>query len=663
MLLRPYIQPVYIICNSGEFNIMSAVAEKQRHEFQAEVSQLLKLMVHSLYSNKEIFLRELISNASDACDKLRFEALNNDSLLKDDPELKIQIHYDKDAKTLTISDNGIGMNHGEVMANIGTIARSGTREFLQSLSGDQARDSQLIGQFGVGFYSSFIVADKVTLKTRRAGLPEDDAVLWESTGDGSYSIESVSRAERGTEVILHLREGEEEFADNWRLRSIIKKYSDHISFPIMMQKEVSAEKKDKDESSVIEVPGEEKINSGAAFWMRPKKDLKDEEYKEFYKTIAHDFKEPLAWSHNRVEGKHEYTSLLYVPSQAPFDLWDRDQMHGIKLYVQRIFIMDDSEKLMPRYLRFVRGVVDSSDLPLNVSREILQSNKIIDTIRSASVKKILSLLESIAESDAEQYKTFWQNFGNVLKEGPAEDFSNKEQITGLMRFASTYTDSAEQLISLKDYINRMPASQDNIYYLTADSYAAAKNSPHLEVFRKHNIEVLLMFDRVDEWMMQYLHSFNNKNFISVAKDEIDLDKLADKENKDDDKDKEDTSEQDETSKNLVERLKKALSEKVDDVRLSRRLTDSPACIVLGKHEMALYMQRLMKQAGHEVPASKPVLEINIEHRLLDKIRAIDDEQMFAAWAEILFDQAVLAEGGQLENPAGFVKKVNAFLLG
>lgn len=654
----PYYQPTQT-SDAGEFKIMSAVAEKQTHEFQAEVSQLLKLMVHSLYSNKEIFLRELISNASDACDKLRFEALNNDSLLKDDPELKIHIRYDKDARTLTIIDNGIGMGYDEVKENIGTIARSGTREFLKSLSGDQAKDSQLIGQFGVGFYSSFIVADRVILITRRAGLPEDQAVQWESVGDGNYSIEKTSRPERGTEIILHLREGEEEFADNWRLRSIIKKYSDHINLPIMMPKEKPvAKESEADDAKIIDIDEEEKINSAAAFWMRAKKDLKDEDYKEFYKTIAHDFQEPLAWTHNRVEGKQEYTSLFYIPAHAPFDLWDREHTHGIKLYVQRIFIMDDSEKLMPRYLRFVRGLVDSNDLPLNVSREILQSNKIIDTIRSASVKKILSLLETTAENEPEQYKTVWENFGNVLKEGPAEDFSNKEQIAALMRFASTHTDSAEQSSSLKEYISRMPESQDKIYYLTADSYAAAKNSPHLEVFKKLGIEVLLMCDRVDEWMMQYLQSFDGKTFVSVAKDDIDLDKLTGEENKDEKKDEV----QESTLKELAERLKNALHEKVEDVKISRRLTDSPACIVLGKHEMALYMQRLMKQAGHEVPVSKPVLEINPAHRLLEKIRTVSDEQNFGEWAELLFDQAVLAEGGQLENPAGFVKKINALLL-
>lgn len=619
------------------------------HAFQAEVSQLLQLMIHSLYSNKEIFLRELISNASDACDKLRFEALKDDSLYKDGRELQIQIDYDKEARTLKVSDNGIGMSREEVMANLGTIAKSGTREFFNALTGDQAKDAQLIGQFGVGFYSSFIVADKVTVITRRAG--SDEAIAWESTGAGSYTVESAQRASRGTDVILHLRKDEDEFLDGWRLRSIIKKYSDHISLPILMAKEGG----DDGDKSGGEKPEYERINASNALWSRPRKDISDEEYKEFYKAIAYDFQDPLAWTHNRVEGKQEYTTLLYIPAQAPFDLWDRDRIHGIKLYVRRIFIMDDSEQLVPKYLRFVRGIVDSADLPLNVSREILQNNKLIDNIRSGSVKKILGLLESMAKEKPEDYAKFWKSFGNVLKEGLAEDFANREQLAKLLRFASTRQDSPEQNISLEEYVARAKPGQDKIYYLTSDSFAAGKNSPHLEVFKKQGIEVLLMYDRVDEWMMQYLREFGGKQLISIAKGDLDLGGLSTEE------EKKQAEQVKEAAKDTVERLKKALGDRVQDVRATTRLTDSPACIVLNEHEMALHMQRLMKQAGHDIPVGKPVLEINPQHPLVARMQAEQDME-FANWALLLLDQAVLAEGGQLEDPAGFVKRMNRLLV-
>lgn len=627
----------------------------ESYEFQAEVSQLLNLMIHSLYSNKEIFLRELISNASDACDKLRFEALKNDALFEGDSDLKIHVNFDKEARTVTVSDNGIGMTRDEVMANIGTIARSGTREFLSSLTGDQAKDAQMIGQFGVGFYSSFIVADKVTVVTRKAG--EKDAVRWESAGTGTYSLDAGERQQHGTDVILHLRKDEDEFLDSWRLRGIIRKYSDHISLPIMMPKEQASDDeekdgKDNDKDKAVEY---EQVNNTTALWARPKKDISDEDYKEFYKTIAHDFQEPLAWTHNRVEGKQEYISLLYIPSRAPFDMWDRDHTHGVKLYVKRVFIMDDSEQLMPKYLRFVRGLVDSKDLPLNVSREILQSNKLIDGMRSGSVKKILGMLEGMAKDKPEDYEKFWSAFGNVLKEGLAEDFSNREQIARLFRFASTHEDSANQAISLDDYIGRMKDGQDKIYYLTADSYKAATSSPHLEVFRKRGIEVILMYDRVDEWMMQYLHEYAGKKLVSVAKGDLELDALGSEE------EKKQAEEVKESAKDVVERFKKALEDNVEDVRATTRLTDSPACIVLKEFDMALHMQRLMKQAGHDVPASKPILEINPVHPLVKKIEAEQDETRFKAWSEMLLDQAVLAEGGQLEDPAAFVKRLNRFL--
>ncbi len=624
---------------------------KETMEFQTEVAQLLQLMIHSLYSNKEIFLRELISNASDACDKLRFEAVSNDSLLSDDAELKIQVEYDKDDRTVTIRDNGIGMNRDEVVNNIGTIAKSGTKEFLDQLTGDQSKDSHLIGQFGVGFYSAFIVADKVTLKTRRAGLDAKQAIQWESEGTGSYTLEEVEKDTRGTEIILHLKKDEEEFLNNWRLRSIITTYSDHVPLPIEMLKEEENTEEDKSE-----VKKEwETINKASALWARSKTEISDDEYKEFYKHVSHDFTDPLLWTHNRVEGKTEYTSLLYVPTQAPFDLFDQNPKNGVKLYVQRVFIMDDAEKLMPRYLRFVRGVIDSNDLPLNISREILQSNKIIDNIRSGSVKKILGLLEKLAKNETEKYQGFWDVFGKVIKEGPGEDFANKDKIAKLLRFASTNQESDVQNVSLDDYISRMKSEQEKIYYITADNYAAAKNSPHLEIFKDKGIEVLLLSDRVDEWLMSHLTVFNEKTFASVAKGELDLDKLSS------DEDKKERKKVEKESEGLIKRIKTVLDDKVEDVRVSHRLTSSPACIVLSEQEMALYMQHLMKQAGHDMPQTKPVLEINPTHALVQRMENEQAEDRFKDWANILFDQAILAEGGQLEDPASFVSKLNKMI--
>jgi molecular chaperone HtpG len=623
---------------------MSAAAKKETLNFEAEVNQLLHLMVHSLYSNKEIFLRELVSNASDACDKLRFEALSNDKLMEQDSELAIQIEFDEKARTITVRDNGIGMSRDEVVEHIGTIAKSGTADFLKTLTGDQAKDSNLIGQFGVGFYSSFVVAEKVELLTRRAGSPATDAVRWESTGESGYSLEAIEREVRGTEVILHLRKDEDEFLNAYQLRSLVGKYSDHIPLPIKMLKN-DDEGKPTDEW--------ETVNKASALWVRPKKDVSDEEYKDFYKHVAHDFTDPLVWSHNRVEGKLEYTSLLYIPAKAPFDLFEPNQTHGIKLYVQRVFIMDDTEHLMPRYLRFVRGVIDSNDLPLNVSREILQSNRVIDSMRSGSVKKVLGLLKKIAKNEPKQYADFWGQFGKVLKEGPVEDFANKEEILKLLRFASTQNGSDAQDVSLDDYISRMKEGQDKIYYITADSYKAAKNSPHLEIFNKKGIEVLLMSERVDEWLMGQIQDFEGKSFQSVAKGELDLSAL-----KGEEEDKEET----EQDKSLLEKIKKTLSERVEDVRNSVRLTQSPSCIVLNEHDMAMYMQQLMKQAGQEMPTSKPVLEVNTGHPILKRMQEEKDDKRFNEWASLLLDQAVLSEGGQLEDPAAFVRRMNDMML-
>lgn len=626
---------------------MSVETQKETLSFQTEVKQLLSLMINSLYSNKEIFLRELISNASDACDKLHFEALSDDALFEDDTDLKIHVDFDKKARTVTITDNGAGMNRQEVMDNIGTIASSGTRKFLDSLSGDQAKDTHLIGQFGVGFYSSFIVADKVTVETRRAGLGAEHGVRWESAGEGDYSIENIERKERGTAVTLHLRKDEDEFLEAYRLRSIINKYSDHISLSIMMKKQ-----NDKGEPT----DEFEAVNKASALWTRAKSEIKDDEYKEFYKHVAHDFEDPLVWSHNKVEGTQSYITLLYIPKRAPFDLWDRDKRHGIKLYVKRVFIMDDAEQLMPNYLRFVRGIVDSDDLPLNISREILQRNKYIDTIRSGSVKKVLAQLEKMAKNDAEQYAGFWKEFGNVIKEGPGEDFANKEKIAKLMRFSSTHSNSETQDVSLDDYIGRMKESQEKIYYITAESFNAAKNSPHLELFKKKDIEVILMYDRVDEWMMSFLNEYDSKSLVSVAKGALDLGKLADKE------DTKKTQEAAKEYKDLLKKMKDILGDKVKEVRTTYRLTDSPSCLVVEEQDMAVNMQKLLKQAGHTIPNVEPILEINPDHPLVKRLNTESNDKRFEDWAHILFDQAMLSEGGQLEDPATFVSRMNDLLL-
>jgi molecular chaperone HtpG len=630
---------------------MTVEAHKENLGFQAEVQQLLHLVVHSLYSNKEIFLRELVSNASDACDKLRFEALTDDALYENDSELKIHIAYDKDARTLTISDNGIGMSRQEVVDNIGVIAGSGTRQFFAKLTGDQSKDSQLIGQFGVGFYSSFIVADKVTLLTRRAGLGPEHGVRWESTGETSYVLETVEKPTRGTEITLHLKKDEDKFLDEWRLRGIINKYSDHISLPIVMRVEKPAEKEG--EKPVFE---EQTINRASAFWTRSKNDIKDDEYIEFYKHTAHDFQDPLAWTHNRVEGNLEYTSLLYIPARAPFDLWDRDQSHGVKLYVRRVFIMEGAEQLMPRYLRFVRGVIDSNDLPLNVSREILQSHKIVDSIRGGSVKKILSLLEDLAKNQPEKYTAFWKEFGRVLKEGPAEDFTNREQIAKLLRFVSTHDENPEQRVSLTDYVGRMKEGQDKIYYITADSLAAAKHSPHLEIFRKKGLEVLLLSDRVDEWLMAHLAEFDGKPLQSVAKGQLDLDKVEE------DTDKEEQKQVEESFKDLLTQVKETLGDDIGEARISKRLTDSPACLVVDEHAMSGHLERLLREAGQPVPETKPHLELNPSHLLVTRLKEEQDKERFSEWTRLLFEQAMLVEGGQLEDPARFVQRLNNMLL-
>jgi len=619
-------------------------AHKETMGFQTEVKQLLQLMINALYSNKEIFLRELISNASDACDKLRFEALTDDALYEDDPDLKIQIEFDKDAKTITLRDNGIGMNRQEVIDNIGTIAKSGTKQFFDSLTGDQAKDSQLIGQFGVGFYSAFIIAKQVTVNTRRAGLTAEHGVRWVSVGEGEFTLETVEKASRGTEIILELSDGNEEYLDTFRLKNIIQRYSDHISLPI----EMASEEEDK--------KGEmETINQASALWKRAKSDISDEEYNEFYKHVSHDFQDPAARIHTNVEGSQSYTSLFYIPQKAPYDLWDRERRQGIKLYVKRVFIMDDAEHLMPDYLRFVRGLIDSDDLPLNVSREILQHNKLIDKMRGASVKKVLGLLENIAKNDAEKYATIWQEFGQVLKEGPGEDFSNKEKIANLLRFSSTLDDSAEQTITLKGYVERMKEGQEKIYYITAESFAAAKNSPHLEVLRKKGIEVLLMSDRVDEWMMSHLTDFEGKSFHSVAKGDLELGDLEDSEEKEA-KEKAATE-----AKDLTEKLQEVLKEKVKEVRVTHRLTNSPCCLVVDEDEMAANLQRMLKSAGHAVPSSLPIMEINPTHQLITRLNGGDLDN-FDDWANVLFDQALLAEGGHLDDPADFVMRLNDLLV-
>ncbi|TWD42816.1 molecular chaperone HtpG [Pantoea sp. SJZ147] len=612
--------------------------------FQSEVKQLLHLMIHSLYSNKEIFLRELISNASDAADKLRFRALSDASLYEGDGDLRVRLSVDKDNRTITLSDNGIGMRRDEVIENLGTIAKSGTKSFLESLGSDQAKDSQLIGQFGVGFYSAFIVADKVSVRTRAAGAAEDEAVFWESAGEGDYTIADISKAERGTEITLHLREGEDEFLDSWRVRNIIGKYSDHIALP------VEIESKDEETGTTTW----EKINKAQALWTRNKSDISDEEYNEFYKHIAHDFSDPAIWSHNRVEGKQEYTSLLYIPARAPFDMWNRDHKHGLKLYVQRVFIMDDAEQFMPNYLRFVRGLIDSNDLPLNVSREILQDSRVTQSLRGALTKRVLQMLDKLAKDDSEKYQTFWKEFGLVLKEGPAEDHANKETIAKLLRFATTQSEGAAQTVSLEDYVSRMVEGQEKIYYITADSYAAANSSPHLELFRKKGIEVLLLSDRIDEWMMSYLTEFDGKTFQSVSKADDTLDKLADEE----------TEEQKEAEKALepfVERVKTLLGERIKDVRLTHRLTDTPAIVTTDANEMTTQMAKLFAAAGQDVPEVKYIFEINPDHPLVKRVAETQDETGFGEWIELLLDQALLAERGTLDDPNQFIRRMNQLL--
>ena len=617
--------------------------------FQSEVKQLLQLMIHSLYSNKEIFLRELISNASDAADKLRFKALSNPALYEGDGELRVRVSFDADKGTLTISDNGIGMTREQVIDHLGTIAKSGTKEFLTALGQDQAKDSQLIGQFGVGFYSAFIVADKVTVKTRAAGEATDKGVLWESAGEGEYSVADIEKKSRGTDVILHLREDEKEFLNDWRLREIIGKYSDHIGLPVeMLTKEYDDEGKEIGEKW-------EKINKSDALWTRSKNDISDEEYKEFYKHLSHDFADPLLWAHNKVEGNQEYTSLLYVPSKAPWDLFNREHKHGLKLYVQRVFIMDDAEQFMPNYLRFMRGLIDSNDLPLNVSREILQDNKTTAALRKALTKRSLQMLEKLAKEDADKYQQFWKEFGLVLKEGPAEDFGNKETIAKLLRFASTHNDSSEQTVSLEDYVARMKEGQKAIYYITADSYVAAKNSPHLELFNKKGIEVLLLSDRIDEWMLSYLTEFDGKPLQTITKADLDLGDLADKE------ETEAQKEQDKAFDSFIERVKTLLGERVKEVRLTHRLTDTPAVVSTGNDQMTTQMAKLFAAAGQPVPEVKYTFELNPEHHLVKKVADIADESEFADWVELLLEQAMLAERGSLENPAAFIKRVNKLL--
>lgn len=636
---------------------MTVEAQKETLEFQAEVSQVLNLVIRSLYSNKEIFLRELISNASDAAEKLRFEAISDDGLYEDDANLRIRIHVDEEAGTLTIEDNGIGMSRQEVAETIGTIASSGTRKFLENMTGDQSEDSQLIGQFGVGFYSAFIVADKVTLITRRAGLGAEHGVKWVSSGEGSYTVENVDSARRGTRITLHLREDDREFLQPFRLRSIISKFSDHIAIPIEMLEELPPQTdEEKEKGEAQPEPQWEKVNKGTALWMRNKSDISDEEYNEFYKSVGHDFEDPLLHVHNRVEGKNEYTSLLYIPARAPFDMWDREQKHGVKLFVRRVFIMDEADKLMPHYLRFVKGVVDSDDLPLNVSREILQHDKKIDTIRSANVKRILDALEKLAKKDSEKYLKFWKEFGRVMKEGPAEDFANREKIAGLLRFATTKSDGNAETVSLDQYIENMVEKQEKIYYITGDSLAAAKNSPHLEIFKKKDIEVLLLTDRVDEWLVSHLTDFKGKHLQSIAKGQLDLGELEDKE------EKEQLEKASEEHKSLIERITGALGDSVKEVRPSVRLTESPACLVVGDYDMSQNMARVLKQIGQDAPMPTPTLEINVDHPLLQKMDGEADEDRFKDMAKLVFDQALLAEGGQLDDPASFVHNMNRLML-
>lgn len=630
---------------------MTVQANKETLGFQTEAKQLLHLMIHSLYSNREIFLRELISNASDAADKLRFHAVSDDSLYEGDGELKIRVSFDKEAKTVTVSDNGIGMNRADVIEHLGTIAKSGTAQFMAQLTGDQKKDSHLIGQFGVGFYSAFIVADKVVVTSRKAGDPASEGVRWESEGESEFSVEQIEKPERGTTVELHLKDDALEFADHWRLRSIVKKYSDHIEIPVVMQKQRPAGEEEKDKE-----PEDEVINTATALWTRSRSDVSDEEYREFYKHISHDFSDPLTWSHNRVEGKLDYTSLLYVPSRAPFDMYNREASRGVKLYVQRTFIMDDAEQFLPLYLRFIKGVVDSNDLSLNVSREILQKDPQIDTMRAALTKRVLDMLAKMAKKEPEQYATFWTEFGQVLKEGPAEDFANREKIAQLLRFSTTHTDKPAQDQSLDDYIARMQEGQDKIYYIAAENFNTAKSSPHLEVFRKKGIEVLLLSDRVDEWLMSHLAEYSGKTLQDVGKGELDLGDL------DTEEEKQAQEKVAEELKPLLERVKKVLEDDVDEVRITHRLTESPACVVVAEHEMGAQMRRILEQAGQALPDSKPSLELNPEHPLVRKLDQESNEERFADLAKVLFEQANLAEGAQLEDPAAYVQRLNKLLL-
>ncbi len=641
---------------------MGAQVKKETMGFQTEAKQLLHLMIHSLYSNKEIFLRELISNASDAADKLRFASLANPALLEEDPELRILVDFDAKKKTITISDNGIGMNRDEIIENLGTIAKSGTAQFLQSLTGDEKKDSNLIGQFGVGFYSAFIVADKVEVYSRKAGEPVEQGVMWESTGESDFNIETVTKAERGSKIVLHLKKEEKEFAEGYRLRGIVRKYADHISIPVMMLKDEPATSaddnadKDKKDKKEKKSPEYESVNSAMALWTRPRTELKDDEYKEFYKHISHDFEDPLSWSHNKVEGKLEYTSLLYLPSRAPFDMWNRDAVRGLKLYVQRVFIMDDAEQFLPLYLRFVKGVIDSNDISLNVSREILQKDPAVDSMKSALTKRVLDMLGKLKKKDKESYQKFWNEFGQVLKEGPAEDHSNKEKIAQLLLFSSTHTGEPVQDQSLEDYVSRMKEGQSKIYYVAGESFNTVKNSPHLEVFRKKGIEVLLLTDRVDEWFVSHLVEFDGKQFQDVTRGELDLGDL------DTEEDKKQQEEQDKRAEPLLERLKTCFGDKVAEVRTTSRLTDSPACLSIAEHDMGAQMRKLMEAAGQAMPETKPNFEINPAHPLIDKLDKEADEDRFNDLASILFDQASLAEGGQLDDPASYIHRLNKLLL-
>ncbi|ROM89771.1 molecular chaperone HtpG [Pseudomonas brassicacearum] len=630
---------------------MSVETQKETLGFQTEVKQLLHLMIHSLYSNKEIFLRELISNASDAVDKLRFEALSKPELLEGGAELKIRVSFDKDAKTVTLEDNGIGMSRDDVVTHLGTIAKSGTADFMKHLSGDQKKDSHLIGQFGVGFYSAFIVADKVDVFSRRAGLAASEGVHWSSKGEGEFDVATIDKEDRGTRIVLHLKSAEDEFADGWRLRNIIKKYSDHIALPIELPKEVAAA--EGEEKPAVEW---ETVNRASALWTRPRTEVKDEEYQEFYKHIAHDFENPLSWSHNKVEGKLEYNSLLYVPARAPFDLYQREAPRGLKLYVQRVFVMDQAESFLPLYLRFIKGVVDSNDLSLNVSREILQKDPIIDSMKSALTKRVLDMLEKLAKNEPEQYKGFWKNFGQVMKEGPAEDFANKEKIAGLLRFASTQGEEGEQVVSLAEYLARAKEGQDKIYYLTGETYAQVKNSPHLEVFRKKGIEVLLLTDRIDEWLMSYLSDFDGKSFVDVARGDLDLGNLDSAE------DKKAAEEVAKSKEGLVERIKTALGETVSEVRVSHRLTDSPAILAIGEQDLGMQMRQILEASGQKVPDSKPIFEFNPAHPLIEKLDGEQSEERFGDLSHILFDQAALAAGDSLKDPAAYVRRLNKLLV-